>query len=523
MKLKLKKVFTNWKVILLLIFLVLAIFSMRPQILGNDGVTIRSVAQNSSAANAGIENPSAKVVPVAKEKIISINGKKIIDLVDYYAELNQLAVNRSVRIETNRDIYNIRTTQEANLGLTVYNAPTSNIRKGLDLEGGTRVLLKPEEKISDEDLELTIDNLKERLNVYGLSDIVIRAASDLRGDKFILIEIAGVTEDEVKELLSKQGKFEAKIGNETVFYGGKNDITYVCRSADCSGINPNVGCSGSDGGYACQFFFAITLSPAAAERQADLTRNLKVLTEENEGYLSDDIVLLLDDIEVDRLRIGASLKGRATTDIQISGSGVGRTQEEAVTDSLQNMKKLQTVIITGSLPVKLEVVKMDTISPSLGKEFLNNVLLVGLLVILSVVTVVVARYRKIKVVVPMILTLLSEIVLILGFAALVGWNLDLAAIAGIIIVVGTGVDHLIIITDETLRGELIYDWKKKIKNAMFIVIGAYLTTMAGMLPLLWAGAGLLKGFALTTIAGISFGVLIARPAFAAVIEILLKE
>ena len=79
------------------------------------------------------------------------------------------------------------------------------------------------------------------------------------------------------------------------------------------------------------------------------------------------------------------------------------------------------------------------------------------------------------------------------------------------------------ITDETLRGELIYDWKKRIKNAMFIVIGAYLTTMAGMLPLLWAGAGLLKGFALTTIAGISFGVLVARPAFAAVIEILLKE
>ena len=123
----------------------------------------------------------------------------------------------------------------------------------------------------------------------------------------------------------------------------------------------------------------------------------------------------------------------------------------------------------------------------------------------------------------MVLTLFAEVILILGFASLVGWNLDLAAIAGIIIVVGTGVDHLIVITDETLRGEVVYDWKRRIKNAMFIVIGAYLTTMSGMLPLLWAGAGLLKGFALTTIAGISFGVLIARPAFASTIEILLKE
>ena len=101
--------------------------------------------------------------------------------------------------------------------------------------------------------------------------------------------------------------------------------------------------------------------------------------------------------------------------------------------------------------------------------------------------------------------------------------MDLAAIAGIIIVIGTGVDHLIVITDETIRGEMISDWKKKIKNAMIIVIGAYLTTMSGMIPLIWAGAGLLKGFALTTIAGLSFGVLIARPAYAAIIEILLKE
>ena len=53
--------------------------------------------------------------------------------------------------------------------------------------------------------------------------------------------------------------------------------------------------------------------------------------------------------------------------------------------------------------------------------------------------------------------------------------------------------------------------------------GAYMTTLVGMMPLLWAGAGLLKGFALTTIAGISFGVLIARPAYAIVIEKLLRE
>ena len=59
-------------------------------------------------------------------------------------------------------------------------------------------------------MELIISNLKERLNVFGLSDVVVREASDLEGNQFILIEIAGADEEEVRELISKQGKFEAK-------------------------------------------------------------------------------------------------------------------------------------------------------------------------------------------------------------------------------------------------------------------------------------------------------------------------
>jgi preprotein translocase subunit SecD len=523
----LKNFLTNWKIIILLVALIFSYVAIQPQFFGNEGATIRSVIPNSSAANGGILNPSPKLTPLAKEKIISIDQQVITSENDYYDVLKTLQDNMSVKVETNKGIYTLLSSADifgkVDLGMKVYTAPTSNIRKGLDLEGGIRVLLKPEEAVEEDIIELTIDNLKERLNVYGLSDVVVRAASDLSGEDFIVIEIAGVTEEEVKELLAKQGKFEAAIGNETVFYGGKKDITYVCRTADCSGINPSVGCFPSGEGQACQFFFAITLSPEAADKQAELTNVLAVITEENNRYLSDDLVLYLDDVEVDRLRIGAELKGRSTTNIQISGSGFGATQQEAVTNTLQSMKRLQTIMITGSLPVKLEVVKLDTISPSLGKEFLNNILFVGLLVILSVVTVVLLRYRNYKIVLPMVFTLFSEMFMILGFASLVGWNLDLAAIAGIIIVAGTGVDHLIVITDETLRGEVIFDWKRKIKNAMFIVMGAYFTTLAGMFPLLWAGAGLLKGFALTTIAGISFGVLIARPAYAAIIEYLLKD
>jgi preprotein translocase subunit SecD len=575
MKYKAKKIFTNIRMIIVLVALLLAVFSMHPNPFVK-GLTIRNVVANSSASIAGIENPKPTLPPMNKERIISINNIEMNSVLDYHNFENTLEPNRTIQLKTNKQFYRLTTKSKYNitilneteikqikeivqenvtingtltlinktitkqiivnktkktfigtqsLGLSVYNAPTTNIRKGLDLQGGTRVLLTPEEKLSDNDMSILLDNMKYRLNIYGLSDLVVREASDLSDNQYILVEIAGANENEVKELLSKQGKFESKIGNTTVFRGG-DDITYVCKSADCSGIDPNRGCGQFEGGYTCSFRFSIALSPDAAKKQADATDKLDIIIDPNNNnkYLSKKLQLYLDNALVDELNIGEDLKGRAVTDIQISGSGVGPTEQQAIYNTLENMKKLQTILITGSLPSKLEIVKTDNISPALGEEFIDSALLIGLLSILAVFVVIFARYKKLKIAIPILVTSLIEVTLLLGAASIIGWNLDLAAIAGIIIAVGTGIDHQIVITDETLKGKSqIYDWKKRIKNAFYIIMGSYFTTVVAMIPLMFAGAGLLKGFALTTIIGVSIGVFISRPAYAAVIEILLKD
>lgn len=412
------------------------------------------------------------------------------------------------------------------LGFQVYPKPTTNLRKGLDLEGGSRVLLQPEKKVSEEDLALIIDNLKQRLNVYGLSDLVVRSAGDFASDtQYIVVEIAGINEQEVKELIGKQGVFEAKIGNTTVFTGGQ-DIKNVCRTPDCSfAVSPYRGCTGSGESWACTFQFSITLSREAAERQAAATRDLPVIPggSNNEGVLSQNIDFYLDNELVDSLTIAAGLKGNAETNIAISGPGTGKTELNARTDSAKNMRKLQTILITGSLPVKLDIVKTDNISPLLGKEFINNVLLTGMIAVLSVAVVLLIRYRHINLSLAILFTMLSEITLTIGLAAAIGWNLDLAGIAGILVAVGTGVDDQIVITDETLKGtkERYTSWKDRFKRAFFIILAAYLVTVAGMFPLISAGAGLLRGFAITTILAISFGVFVTRPAYGVIVEKLL--
>jgi preprotein translocase subunit SecD len=521
-------VLLNWRIILLVVFIALSIIAINPQF-GEDGVAIRNVERNSSAQLAGILNPGPGITPTARERIVEIDGEPIRDVEQYHDIISAYPVGRAMSITTDQNTYRVTVPNGSDIGLSVYEAPSTNLRLGLDLSGGTRVILQPKEQVSDEDLTLVIDNIKQRLNVYGLSDIIVRSATDLDGDKYIIVEIAGANEDEVQELLARQGKFDARIGNETVFRGGQ-DITYVCRSPQCSGIgwNQQGGACGQSGeGFACRFSFQITLSPEAAERQAYTTDKLEVIMDQSGGYLSQPLSLYLDNELVDELQISSDLKGRASTDILISGSGFGATQADAMEDAVANMKKLQTVLITGSLPVELDVVKSDSISPALGSEFISNAIMLGVLSILAVATVLSIRYREFIISIPIVVTMLSEIVMMLGFAAWVGWNLDLAAIAAIVIAIGSGVDDQIVIIDETLRGGVDKDrtrsWKERIGRAFFIVMAAYFTLAAAMIPLFFAGAGLLRGFALTTLVGITVGVLITRPAFAQIIEILMKK
>lgn len=575
-----KKLLTSGRIIVLILALVIALWVIKPNP-WQEGVAITHITKDSAAFLGGMQTPDDGTLPRNKEVITNINNIPIKTLSDYEGATQTFFVGEDIQIKTNKGLYRVtikealrtitlneteertitetelvnqtingtveqvsqnithtitvnKTTTESlgieDLGITVEPAPTTNIRKGLDLQGGTRVLLEPADPVSDDELQLVIERLEQRLNVYGLSDLniaLVKSSPDILGggDSFILVEIAGASQEEVRDLISSQGKFEAKIANETVFIGGQ-DITYVCRTATCSGIDPNVGCGPTaEGGYQCGFYFSISLTQDAANRQAALTDALSVdVTESGYRRLSEDLVLFLDDTEVDRLSIAADLKGRAVTDIAISGGGAGSSEEAAAKDTLQQMKQLQTILDTGSLPVKLDVVRIDTVSPVLGASFLQNALLTGLLAVLIVTAVLVIAFRKFILSVPIIIASISETILILGMAAIIGWNIDLAAIAGIIVAIGTGVDDQIVIADETLRGKNQRGgWKERIKRAFFIIFTAYFTTMVAMTPLLFAGAGLLKGFALTTMLGVTLGVFITRPAFAVLVEHLAKD
>lgn len=502
--------FKIWLAIIVLIASILSIFlSSNGLTIFQKGVLITSVEQNSTAYEQGFRQGDI---------ITSIDGNLITNVSDFTKYIQEKYPSETeVKTVFKTKYSEIVFFSNSAPDITISKIPKTSLKTGLDLAGGSRALVKAQDKeLSAEEINDLISITTNRLNVYGLSDIKVTPITDLSGSRFMLIEIAGATPKDLRNTIENQGKFEAKIGNETVFIGGDKDIASVCRNdATCARI---AACQqASSGEYYCTFMFSVYLSEEAAERHASITGKID-LNVSNPEYLSEPLDLYLDDILVDSLLINKNLKGQVTTQISISGSGTGETQDDAIKNAQEQMHKLQTILITGSLPYKLEIVKLDTISPLLGESFSKYIFLAGIAALLSAAVVVVVRYRKVKQSLVMILTSFSEIVIVLGVASLIKWNLDLASIAGILAAIGTGFDDQIVILDESINKKTTSNLKERIKKAFAIIMGAYFTVAVSLIPLMWAGAGLLKGFAITTIIGISVGVFITRPAFSEIVR-----
>ncbi len=473
------------------------------------GALIKSVGKDSVAFSEGLR---------AGEIINFIDNQPIKTKEDYAKVMGSITFaeneTKKITIKTDKNEYVLFVNETPKI--IVDDLQKTKIQTGLDLRGGARALVQPDTAIDDAGMADLIQISRNRFNVYGLSDVQINAVRDLSGNRFMLVEVAGATPNDLEELISKQGKFEAKINNISVFEGGKKDISSVCRNdASCSGI---YSCSASqDGGYFCNFRFTIYLTEAAAKKQADATKDIPA--DDTTGkYLRDKLYLYVDDKEVDSLLISLDLKGQVTTQISIQGSGSGKTNEDAFNAAKASMNKLQTILITGSLPYKLNIVKLDTISPSLGKDFTSLILLAGGIAIFLVSIIIFFKYRRVKASLALLLTSFSELIIILGVAAFIKWNLDLPSIAGILATIGTGVDSQIVILDEAQKKSSTMSLKDKIKIAIFVVVTAYATNVVSLIPLYWAGAGLFKGFAITTIIGVTAGVFISRPAFADIVK-----
>ena len=351
--------------------------------------------------------------------------------------------------------------------------------------------------------------LESKINAIGTKDAKVNTLTGFNNvARYIRVELAGVDMKQAQDIVGKQGKFEIRvqtIGNDTEHVVSGDSITSVQR--------PSQEPPGSD-----KWGVSFTLSEdgATAFQEAAIKYGA---TADPENH---NLLMLLDNKTV----YSAPLSGELAVQLQtqkirqlFASTGTGKYGSNQASE-------LEIHLRAGALPVDVSIAGSGGTSAPLGERYKTMAVLAGILALITVGFVIYYRYREPGIVLPMILINASELLILLGFIALIRFQMDLPTIAGLIAVVGTGIDQLVIITDEILHEGKVPSpnlYLKRLTRALGIIIAAAATVVIAMLPLALMDLSTLKGFAIITIMGVLIGVIVTRPAYGKVIMQILSK
>jgi preprotein translocase subunit SecD len=377
--------------------------------------------------------------------------------------------------------------------------PRDELARIFTANGGT--LTSYEQGVAPATGEQIKQILENKVNALGTKGARVSTLTSLSGvTNYVIVELAGTSLADAQAVVGKQGRFEIRIvtaGNQTqhVLYGDAITNVGVPR------LEP------SSQAWAVPF----TLS----EEGAVAFRDACIAT----GAVSDpkqhELMMLLDD----RIVYSAPLSPELASELQntvvrqlsaSTGSGEG---------GLTAAKNLEIHLRAGALPVDVVAGSSWFIPAPLSEKFKTMSILAGVVALIAVGLVIFYRYREPGIVLPMVMINASEIVILLGIARFVQ-QLDLASIAGLIAVLGTGIDQLVIITDEILHEGKVPSpnlYLKRLTRALTIIVASAATVFIAMVPLALMPLSTLRGFAIITILGVLVGIGITRPAYGRII------
>ena len=347
-------------------------------------------------------------------------------------------------------------------GFIMYINPLANsIKQGLDLQGGTHVVLQavetPEAKIDDDALNRTVKIIERRVNELGLTEPVIQR----QGKDRIIVELPGIKDpDQAINMLGRTAMLEFKDINGTTVLTGK-DLRDARAQMTGSGSQAVVGLEFTDEGGA---------------KFADLTaRNI-----------GRPISILLDGEVLTSPVVQEAITGGKA---QISGS---RNMEEA--------EHLAILLRSGSLPVKIEVMENRTVGPTLGQDSKEKSVVAFSIAIIGIFAFMLLFYRIPGVVAD--IALLLYVMLLLLIMRYLDATLTLPGIAGIILSIAMAIDANVLIIDhfkeEVAAGKTLrYSMDKGFSRAFVTIFDSNITTLIAAVILFYLGTGPIRGFAVT--------------------------
>ena len=357
-----------------------------------------------------------------------------------------------------------------------------SIRQGLDLQGGTHVVLEgvdtPEATVNDDAMNRVVKIMEKRVNELGLTEPIIQR----EGERRIIIELPGIKDpDKAIAVLGKTAMLEFKDeeGN-TVLKG--TDLKDAREQTTQNNQNE----------------VAIEFTDEGAQKFADLTS----------ANVGRTISILLDGEVLTAPRVNEPITGGKAV---ITGS---RNLEEA--------HNLAVLLRSGALPVKVDIIETRTVGPTLGQDSKDKSIFAFAVGVGAIFVFMLLFYRASGLIAD--LSLMAYVVILLFVLKLLDATLTLPGVAGIILSIGMAVDANVLIfehfKEEVRNGKTLrMAMDSGFKRAFTTIFDSNLTTIIAAAVLFFFGTGPIRGFAIT----LGLGVIISMFTAITLTQFMLKH
>ena len=358
------------------------------------------------------------------------------------------------------------------------------------------------------DLLIDNKNYKVKFSKYGLLvlnnaavkqsiEIVRRRIDDLgtkeptiiqRGEKRIVVELPGLKDpSRIKNLLGKTAQLNFRLVTDAQNdFGSEKMITEVGEEVI---VNKKIIMSGENlvdaqprvDNQTNRPMVSFTLDRYGAQKFGKVTTN----------NIGKKLAIVLDDKIISAPVIREAITGGSGT---ISGNF-----------SFQEVTDLALLLRSGALPTPINIVEERTVGPDLGKDSIISGTISLIIGFALVVFYMFYKYKFFGLIAN--ISLISNLLMLVGVLTILEATLTLPGIAGIILTVGMAVDANVLIFErikEEIRTEksIIHAFDMGYKKAQSAVLDANVTTLISAIILFLLGSGPVKGFALTLGIGI---------------------
>jgi SecD/SecF fusion protein len=407
---------------------------------------------------------------------------------------------------------------------SLYFAITTPARLGLDLRGGTQIVLEtqdsPTVEADQESTDRAVEVLRRRVDALGVAEPSLTRS----GDRRIIVELPGVQDPrEAAEVIGRTAQltFHPVRGVETpepspsgspspspspspTAEAGEGERVIEDESGQPLRLGPpeltGDGVEGAQAAFDSQglggWYVTVDFKGSGRQSWEQLTGEAAC---QPPGDPTRRVAIVLDDQVISSPQVDPSVP----CDVGITG---GSTQITGDFTS-EEAKELAVLIRGGALPVPVEVIEQRTVGPTLGEAAIEASAKAAVIGVVLTALFIIVVYR--------LLGALATVALagyaLISYAALValGATLTLPGLAGFVLAIGMAIDANVLVF-ERAREEYAAAPKKGLRAAVMAgfsrawtaIVDSNVTTLLAAGLLFFLASGPVRGFGVTLSIGV---------------------